>query len=100
MIQVNFDFTDETFREVLRQEIKEAVSQAIKHNELPPFLTKRQMMDLLHIKDSKAALLMARPDFPVCKEAGTLIPTHLLFKWVERNTRWVELNTNYFDNVI
>ncbi len=106
MIQVNVDFADEQFREVLRQEIEKAMTDVAeklatqsKKSELPPMLTKKEFMNLLRIKDTKASELLNRPDFPVFREAGVLIPTHLLFKWIEKNTNWLEENSKYFDQV-
>ncbi|MED4977192.1 DNA-binding protein [Heyndrickxia faecalis] len=100
MIQINVDFADEQFREVLRQEIDKALADVVRKNELPPMLTKKEFMELLRIKDTKASELLNRPDFPVFREAGVLIPTHLLFQWIEKNTRWVEENSNYFNRAI
>ncbi|WP_342399614.1 DNA-binding protein [Weizmannia sp. FSL K6-0777] len=100
MIQINVDFADEQFREILRQEIDKAMADVIRKNELPPMLTKKEFMELLRIKDTKASELLNRPDFPVFREAGVLIPTHLLFKWIEKNTRWLEDNSKYFNQAI
>ena len=100
MIQINVDFADEQFREVLRQEIDKAMADVVRKNELPPMLTKKEFMELLRIKDTKASELLNRPDFPVFREAGVLIPTHLLFKWIEKNTRWLEDNSKYFNQAI
>ncbi|MED4936285.1 DNA-binding protein [Heyndrickxia coagulans] len=100
MIQINVDFADEQFREILRQEVEKAMADVIRKNELPPMLTKKELMNLLRIKDTKASELLNRPDFPVFREAGVLIPTHLLFQWIEKNTRWVEENSNYFNRAI
>ncbi|MGX2958015.1 DNA-binding protein [Peribacillus sp. JNUCC 23] len=96
MIQVNLDFADDNFREMLRKEIKNAVADVIQQNQLPPLLTRKQLMKLMDIGETKAAELFNRPDFPVFREAGVLIPTHLLFKWIEQHTRWVDENTRYF----
>ncbi|MCY9003306.1 DNA-binding protein [Peribacillus frigoritolerans] len=96
MIQVNLNFADEGFREVLRQEIKNAVTDVIQQNQLPPMLTRKQLMQLFNIGETKTSELLNRPDFPVFREAGVLIPTHLLFKWIELNTRFVDENTSYF----
>lgn len=96
MIQVNLDFADDNFREMLREEIKNAVADVIRQNQLPPMLTRKQLMQLFSIGETKASELINRSDFPVMREAGILIPTHLLFKWIDRNTRWVEGNTDYF----
>jgi hypothetical protein len=100
MIQVNLDFADEKFREVLRQEIEKAVADVVRKNELPPMLTRQELMELLRIGQTKASELLNRSDFPVFREAGVLIPTHLLFKWIEKNTRWLEKNSRYFDQVV
>ena len=100
MIQVNLDFTDDAFREVLRQEIKNAVEEVVRQNQLPPLLTRKEFMKLLNISETKASELLNRVDFPVFREAGILIPTHLLFKWIEKNTRWIGENTDYYSNAI
>jgi len=96
MIQINVDFADEQFREILRQEVEKAMADVIRKNELPPMLTKKELMNLLRIKDTKASELLNRPDFPVFREAGVLIPTHLLFQWIEKNTKWLEENSTYY----
>ncbi|UQD53332.1 DNA-binding protein [Bacillus methanolicus] len=100
MINVNIDFQSEEFRQVLREELANAIGEVMKQNQLPPMLTRKQMMEVLHISHTKASELLNRQDFPVFREAGVLIPTHLLFKWIEKNTRWVEENTGYFTKAI
>lgn len=96
MIQVNLDLVNEEFRQILREEIKNAVADVIRQNQLPPMLTRKQLMELFQIGPTKCSELLNRADFPVLREAGVLIPTHLLFKWIEKNTRWMEENTKYF----
>jgi hypothetical protein len=63
---------------------------------VPTLLTRTEAKQFLKCGDTKMSELMARPDFPVNSEFGKRIPTHLLMKWIEQNTRWVEQNTNYF----
>lgn len=94
MLTVEFDY--EKFAEAMRPVIREEVRALNKSTELPPLLTRKEMMALLRIGHSKAAELFARPDFPVMREAGYLIPTDKLFKWIDRHTQWVEDNTKYF----
>jgi hypothetical protein len=96
MIQVNLDLVNDELRQILREEIKNAVADVIRQNQLPPMMSRKQLMEFLQIGHSKCAELLRRPDFPVFREAGVLIPTHLLMKWIEKNTRWVEENTEYF----
>jgi len=93
MLNVQFDL--EALRQIIREEVREAVTESHKVRELPPFLTRTEFMEILHIGSTKAAELLGRPDFPVFREAGLLIPTDLLFKWIEKNTQWVEDNSNY-----
>ncbi|MGE8079062.1 DNA-binding protein [Peribacillus loiseleuriae] len=100
MIQVNLDFADDNFREMLREEIKNAVADVIRQNQLPPMLTRKQLMELFNIGETKASELLNRSDFPVFREAGVLIPTHMLFKWIEQHTRWFEDNTDYFNRKV
>lgn len=65
-------------------------------NELPLVLTREEAMKVLRCGPTKMAELMARSDFPVNREFGVKIPTHLLMKWIEKNTNWIEQNTKYF----
>ncbi|MEK0285955.1 MAG: DNA-binding protein [Caldibacillus thermoamylovorans] len=96
MLQVSLDLANEEFRKILREEIKNAVADVVRQNQLPPMLTRKELMDLFKIGPTKCTELLNRSDFPVFREAGVLIPTHLLFKWIEKNTRWMEENTKYF----
>jgi hypothetical protein len=94
MITVNFD-TD-TLRQVIREEVEKTTLHLEKKSELPPMLTITQLMEVLHIKRTKASELLSRQDFPVFREAGVLIPTHLLFQWIEKHTSWIEENTEFY----
>lgn len=96
---INVAFDTEILRQIIRDEVREAVSNSIKTKELPPLLTRRELMDLYRISQTKVTELLGRSDFPVMREAGILIPTHLLFKWIESNTNWVDENTTYFSSV-
>ncbi|MGG4306771.1 DNA-binding protein [Bacillus wiedmannii] len=93
MINFNID----SFRQIIREEVQKATEHLQPMKELPPFLTISELMELLHIKRTKASELLNRSDFPVCREAGVLIPTHLLFKWMENHTEWIENNTEYYN---
>lgn len=90
-------------RQIIREEnekLKEEFLQETKLKELPPLLTRKELMELLHISHTKATELIGRPDFPTFRKAGLLIPTDMLFEWIRRNTDWVETNTSYFKSVI
>lgn len=65
-------------------------------NNLPLVLTREEAMNVLRCGATTMAELMRRPDFPVSREFGVKIPTHMLMKWVENNTNWMEKNTKYF----
>ncbi|MFF5994823.1 DNA-binding protein [Lysinibacillus sp. KU-BSD001] len=95
---INFQFDTTAFREMIREEVQIglAAQKPIQIKELPPLLTKEELKELFHIKDTKAAELLARADFPVLREAGTLIPTHLLMRWIEDNTQWINKNAKSF----
>lgn len=98
MFNIQFD-TDE-LRQMIREEVKQAVSDAISTKELPPLLTRKELMKLFHISQTKTSELLGRADFPVFREAGVLIPTKQLFEWIDKHTNWVETNTQYFKSVI
>ncbi|SFI03097.1 MULTISPECIES: helix-turn-helix domain-containing protein [unclassified Bacillus (in: firmicutes)] len=93
-------FDVESFRQIIREEVERATVHIQKQNELPPFLTVTELMELLHIKRTKASELLNRSDFPVFREAGVLIPTHLLFQWIEKHTSWVEENTEFYNKQV
>ncbi len=90
---------EETIRQIIREEISNAVSELQNKDSLPPFLTREEMMELLRIRPTKASELLNRQDFPVCREAGLLIPTDMLFEWIRLNTRWVEKNSSFFQAI-
>lgn len=98
MITMQFDYEKlaEALRPVIREEIQVVMKDTSAIQNLPPLLTRVQMMELLHISAWKATELIGRPDFPVMREAGLLFPTDMLFEWIKRNTQWVEDNTKYF----
>ncbi|WP_252503236.1 DNA-binding protein [Sporosarcina sp. Marseille-Q4943] len=93
---INTSFDVEALRQIIREEVRGVMSEKLQTNTLPPLLTRTELMELLHIGPTKAAELMARPDFPVMREAGVLIPTDKLFQWIDRHTRWVEDNTGFY----
>ena len=101
MLTMEFDYEKlaEALAPKLAEQLKEDLNVSSPLNNLPPLLTRTELMGVLRIGHSKAAELFARPDFPVFREAGLLIPTEKLFEWIDRNTRWVEDNTGYFKAV-
>ncbi len=99
---------EDTIRQIIREETSDIIQTEISkvlediktQNQLKPFLTREEMMELFHIGPTKATELLKRPDFPVFREAGVLIPTEMLLEWVRRNTRWVERNTSFINKAI
>jgi hypothetical protein len=96
---------DENFIEKIAAKIADRATEILVErissiNELPLILTREEAMNVLRCGPTKMAELMNRPDFPVTREVGVKIPTHMLMKWIERNTRWVEENTNYLYKAI
>lgn len=92
MFQVNFD--PEMLRQIIREELTTILEgQANQCYALPPLLTRSELKQLLRIGDTKAAELLGREDFPVFREAGVLVPTNLLFRWIEQHTTWVDHNS-------
>lgn len=86
----------EDIRNIIREEMEAAFGnkKLVKIKELPPFLKKDHLKELLYIRDTKASELLGRSDFPTLRQAGVLVPTHLFFKWVEHNTEWIDLNSD------
>lgn len=95
MLNVQFDLDE--FRKIIREELNAAREQKpITIQELPAMLTREELKDFLRIGDTKASELLSRADFPVMREAGVLIPTHLLMRWIEDNTQWIQRNSKPF----
>lgn len=103
---LNVQFDPEAFREIIREELEAAnkkkpvtiqeLSAKVSIQELPALLTKQEFKKLLNIGETKASELLKRADFPVLREAGVLIPTHLLMRWIEDNTQWIQKNAKPF----
>ncbi|EID42891.1 hypothetical protein B4168_2451 [Anoxybacillus flavithermus] len=95
---IKFEINIDQIRQVIHEEVTKAVNEVTKYHQfqLPPMLTRKQLMELFNISQTKTSELLNRADFPVFREAGVLIPTHLLFRWIEKHTRWVEENTSFF----
>lgn len=91
----------EELRTIIREEVEAAVQKVERKNELPPVLSRKEVMSLLQISHSKAAELFGRPDFPVCRELGGVkVRTDKLFDWMDKHTQWVESETSYFPSAI
>ncbi|MER2060201.1 MAG: DNA-binding protein [Niallia sp.] len=94
---LNVQFDPEVFREIIREELIAATEQkSVTIKELPAMLTRDELKDVLRIGDTKASELLSRTDFPVLREAGVLIPTHLLMRWIEDHTQWIQKNAKSF----
>ncbi|MGD6845265.1 hypothetical protein ACQCVH_22435 [Bacillus infantis] len=63
----------------------------------PAIMTRTEAMEFLKCGATTMSELMRRPDFPVVREFGVRIPTHLLMKWIEQHTNWVEQNTKFYE---
>lgn len=98
MLTMEFDYEKlaEALLPKLLGEMQTVMDERLGNHELPPMLTITQLKEFLHIKSWKASELLGRPDFPVLREAGVLIPRDKLFEWIDRNLDWVEDNTKYF----
>ncbi|MEH7392440.1 hypothetical protein [Bacillus sp. JJ1474] len=93
---VSDDFVDAIAQKIADRATEIITERISSLNNLPLVLTREEAMNVLRCGPTKMAELMARPDFPVNREFGVKIPTHLLMKWIEKNTNWIEQNTHYF----
>lgn len=91
-----FSLMDTNIRDIFREEIQLALTDVLNKNHLPTILTRSEAMEVLRCGATTMSELMRRPDFPVIREFGVRIPTHLLMKWIEENTQWIAQNTKYF----
>lgn len=80
-------FALEDLRDIIREEVEAATKKTEVKNELPPVLTRVQVMEVLQIGHEKASELFGRGDFPVCREAGGVkVRTEKLFAWMDKHT--------------
>lgn len=95
--------TIEDLRKVVSEEVRKAMEVRGKVEgrvkQLPPLLTRKEFMELMHISAPTAIKIMERPDFKVFRKGKILIETEFLLDWIHRNSDWVEENTNYFRSV-
>ncbi|WP_191559197.1 hypothetical protein [Metabacillus idriensis] len=82
---------------IIQKAYEQGVEDGRSKFSIPLILTRTEAMDFLKCGATLMAELMSRPDFPVNREFGVKIPTHLLMKWIEKNTQWVEDHTSYFE---
>lgn len=88
---------EERLKAMFKQAYDQGIADARKKYELPPLLSRTQFMELVGIGPTKCNELFNRRDFPVNRELGhPKVPTHLLFKWIDENTEWIQENTTYF----
>ncbi|WP_026678182.1 hypothetical protein [Fictibacillus gelatini] len=103
MLKLDFD---DAAMDIIAAKIAEKAFEKLKEkmdtaNQWPPLLTRDQLKDFLGIKDTKASELLNRADFPVIREFGRpKVPTHMLMKWIEEHTEWMDCNSNFFDRAI
>lgn len=95
--------TVEDLRKVVSEEVNKAMVKRGKVEgrikQLPPFLTRKEFMEVMHISAPTAIKIMERPDFKVFRKGKILIETEFLFDWIHRNSDWVEEYTGYFRSV-
>lgn len=98
-MELDYEKLAEALVPKLLEGVQEMLGEKLSNNELPPLLTIEQFKEVMHIKSWKASELLGRPDFPVLREAGVLIPRDRLFEWIDNNLDWVENNTGFFEVV-
>lgn len=80
----------EEFRSIIREELELArKEEPLKIKELPPLLTRTEVMDLMRISHSKAAELFGREDFKVFQlnpSGKILVETEWLLGWIRKNS--------------
>lgn len=80
--------TLDEFRGIIKEEVTAALEaqQTPSIKELPPLLTRLEVMELLQISSTKATELFKRPDFKVFREGKILVETSWLLEWVRENS--------------
>src|SRR5699024_12414983 len=81
-VEINQEFTQTLVNDVVEQLVP-ILLQELKQNELPYLLTRKQVMEVAGIGESKCNELFHRRDFPVNRELGhPRVPTKAFFGWV------------------
>lgn len=84
---------EEELKVMFREAYEQGVSDAQTKYDLPQLMTRKQFMAFANIGEAKCAELFHRQDFPVNREFGhPRVPRHLLFKWIDQNTNWVQIH--------
>jgi hypothetical protein len=89
-----FSFDEEQFRKIIREEISKATSQ--QKDESLQLLDTSDLMSIFKVGRNKVSELWSRQDFPVNRELGhPRVAKHLLIKWIDSHSEWVDENTDY-----
>jgi DNA-binding MurR/RpiR family transcriptional regulator len=59
-------------------------------------LSRQDLANIFDVSQTTITNLLNRDDFPVFREAGVRIPKHLLKKWIEDHTEWIDENAPSF----
>lgn len=89
----------EELRSIIREEVEAAVKQVEAGRDLPPLLTREELMDLMRISSTTASKLFEMEGFPVFRRGKLLIDTELLFKWIRKHSTQVEEVAPFFRSI-
>ncbi|EST12070.1 helix-turn-helix domain-containing protein [Sporolactobacillus laevolacticus] len=59
-------------------------------------LTRKDLAQIFSITQPTVTNLLNREDFPVFRQAGVRVPKHLLKKWIDDHTQWINENAPEF----
>lgn len=100
MIQVNLDFANDQFREVLQQEIQKAVTEVVAKEQYPPLLTRKDLEEIFQVESTAINKLVNMKSFPKFEMIRARYPRDQVMEWIKQNSSWVESNSKHLNKVI
>ncbi|MEK3996721.1 hypothetical protein MKZ20_17730 [Psychrobacillus sp. FSL K6-2684] len=101
MANVQFDLEDlSQIREIIREEFRESFKNSSNLNKYPPTLTRKDLSDIFQVEQTAINKLVSIPTFPKFQHVKSRYPRDLVLEWIEKNSTWVETNTNHYSKVI
>ena len=101
MANIQFGSEDlDQIRKIIREEFCEGLKITSKSNKYPPTLTRKDLAEIFQVEQTAINKLVSMSTFPKFQHVKSRYPRDLVLEWIEKNSTWVETNTNHYSKVI